>query len=243
MFGLKISDWSQADSLLLCLSAAAVQTRAFSSTGSKRLPPPLLLCPCLWHGGRRARRTRGCCGEMHWFTQVVSSGHSASSALPLLSSPVESGAAMMNLWPQSVCDLTQWCICQGLSRPLSFMYLWLLSLYFAFFLSLFVMCPLTISLLCIVVSAARRCWLGRAALHPVSFLGIDFHRGRFKNIPSDLWASLRTVEIGSRTHTLDDITGNRIFVEGWKRRMVRKPAPITQHLSIRCTRLSRQTLV
>ncbi len=102
-FGLKISGWSQADSLLLCLSSAAVQTHAFSGTGSKRLQPPLLLCPCLWHGGRRARRTRGCCGKMHRFTQVVSSGHSASSALPRLSSPVESGAAMMNLWPQSVC--------------------------------------------------------------------------------------------------------------------------------------------
>ncbi len=146
-FGLKISDWSQADSLLQCLSSAAVRTRAFSGTGSKRLQPALLLCPCLWHGGRRARRTRGCCGKMHRFTQVVSSGHSASSALPRLSSPVESGAAMMNLWPQCLCDLTQWCICQGFSRSLSFMYLRVLSLYFAFFRSLFVMCPLAISLL------------------------------------------------------------------------------------------------
>lgn len=145
-FGLKISDWSQADSLLLCLSSAAVQTRAFSGTGSKRLQPPLLLCPCLWHGGRQACRTRGCCGKMHRFTQVVSSGHSASSALPLLSCR-ERGSDDESVAAECLCDLTQWCICQGFSRSLSFMYLRLLSLYFAFFLSLFVMCPLAISLL------------------------------------------------------------------------------------------------
>lgn len=35
-----------------------------------------------------------------WFTQVVSSGHSASSAL---SPRVETGAEMMNLWPRTLC--------------------------------------------------------------------------------------------------------------------------------------------